>query len=98
MSILYGEAADFDLITVKDWSAQLKTPCEGYATKDIYNADETGMFVRALPTRSLVVRGLAWRERKSNEKITLYLACPAIGEKLTPLVIGLCANPSYEVC
>lgn len=94
MSILSGEAADVDPIVVSDWSAQLKTLCEGYAPKDIFNADETGLFFRALPTRSLVVRGDEAKEgKKSKDRITVLLACSAIGENVTPLVIGHSAKP-----
>ena len=52
-----GEAADVDPSVVSDWGERLKTISQGYALKDIFNADETGLFYRALPTRSLVVKG-----------------------------------------
>ena len=52
MSALFGEAQNVDPIVVSNWGEQLKTICEGYARKDIFNADETGLFFRALPTPS----------------------------------------------
>ena len=53
---LSGEAADVDPTVVDDWEKRLETILEGYELEDIYNADETGVFFRALPTKSLVVR------------------------------------------
>ena len=49
MVVLSGEAADVIPTVVSDWSECLKTICQGYALKDIFNADETGLFYRALP-------------------------------------------------
>ena len=49
---------------------------------------------RALPSRSLAVKGEeAKGGNKSKKQITVLLACSAIGEKLTPFVIGHSANP-----
>ena len=56
MVVLSGEAADVDPTVVSDWSERLKTICQGYALKDIFNSDETGLFYRALPTRSMAVK------------------------------------------
>ena len=94
IAVLSGEAADVDPSVVSDWSSRLQSMCDGYAMKDIFHADETGLFFRALPTRSLAIKGLeAKGGKKSKERITVLLACSAIGEKLTPLVIGHNANP-----
>jgi len=66
---------------VADWGERLKTLCEGYAQRDIFNADETGLFYRALPTRLLVIKGdEAKGGNKSKDRITVLLACSAIGE------------------
>ena len=59
MAVLSGEAADVDPAIVTDWNTRLESMCEGYALRDIFNADETGLFIRALPTRSLAVKGEA---------------------------------------
>ena len=42
----------------------------------------------------MVVKGdEAKGSKKAKERITALLACSAVGEKLTPLVIGRSANP-----
>ena len=61
---------------------------------DIYNADETGLYFRALPNRSMVLHDDPGKGIKtSKERITVLLACSAVGHKLKPLVIGKAENP-----
>ena len=94
LSCLSGEVADVDASVVDDWSRRLQSLCEGYELRDIFNANETGLFYRALPSRSMVAKGdEAKGSKKAKERITALLACSAVGEKLTPLVIGRSANP-----
>ncbi|PFX11437.1 tigger transposable element-derived protein 6-like [Stylophora pistillata] len=93
-AVLSGEAADVDPTVVDDWEKRLETILEGYALEDIYNADETGVFFRALPTKSLVLRGEQCSGgKKSKDRLTLLLACSATGRKLKPLVIGKSKKP-----
>ena len=55
--------------------------------------EQTGLFYRALPTKSMSVEGEeAKGGGKSKERITVLLACSAEGEKLRPFVIGHSAN------
>ncbi len=94
MSILSGESGDVDKSVVEDWSKWLDSLCAGYKLQDIFNADETGLFYRALPSRSLVSKGDDCKGgKKSKERMTVLLACSAVGEKLTTSVIGHSANP-----
>ena len=76
--------------------AALEMPAllDGYAHKDIFNTDDTGLYYRALPNRSLVIKVNPRKGIKtSKERMTVLLACSAAGEKLTPLVIGKALNP-----
>ena len=57
MAVLSGEAADVEPSVVSDWGVRLKSVCDGNALRDIFNGDKTGLFYRALPTRSLAVKG-----------------------------------------
>ena len=94
LSCLSGEAADVDASVVADWGQRLRSICEGYELNNVFNADETGLFYRALPKRSMVAKGEEAKGGKnSKERITALLACSAMGEKLTPLVVGRSANP-----
>lgn len=91
---LCGEAGDVDPTVVDDWKKRLDTVVEGYELKDIFNADETGVFYRAMPSKSLVVRGETCSGgKKSKHRLTLLLACSATGEKLKPFIIGHSKKP-----
>ena len=73
-SNLAGESADVP--EDADWKRRLPEITEGYELSDIYNADETGLFYRALPSKSLVVKGDPCRGTKvAKERITVLLAC-----------------------
>ena len=94
LATLSGESAEVPQDVVDDWSKRLPALTEGYVLADIYNADETGLYFRALPSRSMVIKGDPRKGIKtSKDRITVLLACSAAGEKLTPLVIGKAANP-----
>ena len=68
---------------------RLPVLCKGYEPKEIFNVDETGLFFRALPTKSMVTKGNSCNGGKnSKDRITVLLAASAAGEKLRPLVIG----------
>ena len=63
--------------------------CEGYSLNNIFSADETGMFFRSIPNRSMVEKG----GKKSKDRLTFLFCASAVGEKLKPLVIGKSLNP-----
>ena len=89
-----GEAADVSEQTVMDWKEKLPSLCVGYASKDIFNADETGLFLRGLPSKSLVARGDDCKGGKhSKERITPMFGASVTGEKLKPFVIGRSLKP-----
>ena len=48
-SVLSGEAADVPQDAVDQWQSRLALVCEGYDASNIFNADETGLFYRAIP-------------------------------------------------
>uniref|UniRef100_A0A1E1X318 Putative tigger transposable element n=1 Tax=Amblyomma aureolatum TaxID=187763 RepID=A0A1E1X318_9ACAR len=91
-----GESASVNLATVDDWKATLSAILiEGYAPRDIYNADETGLFFRVQPSKSLSLKGEACHGGKnSKERLTVLLCCNMDGsDKLKPWVIGKYRNP-----
>ena len=94
LAVLCGESAEVPQDVVDDWGKRLPALTEGYDLADIYNADETGLYFRALPNRSMVIKGDPRKGIKtSKEWITVLLACSAASERQTPLVIGKAVNP-----
>ena len=91
---LSGESGDVNESVVEDWSSRLPDITKDYELCDIFNVDETGLYYRAMPTRSMTVPGEKKSGTKiSKERITVMAACSATGEKLPLLVIGKSENP-----
>lgn len=88
--VISGEAAAVDDITIDDWKLRLPVILEHYNPADVYNCDETGLFFKMLPDRSLVVGKADCRGgKRSKERYTVLLCGNWAGtDKLKPLVIG----------
>ena len=54
---LCGESANVDKEAVCDSKRHLAAAVEGYAIEDQFNADETAVFYRQLPKKSMVFKG-----------------------------------------
>ena len=52
-----GDRAQVNKEAMEDWKKRLPTLCDGYEPSDIFNADESGFFYRAIPNKSLVQKG-----------------------------------------
>ena len=63
-------------------STQLKLIREEFQNKDIFNADETGLFWKMTPDRTLSFRGDLCKGGKcSKERVNVLVAATALGEK-----------------
>eukprot|EP00794_Sanderia_malayensis_P001774 gene1774-biopygen1618 len=72
----------------------LPTILSRYELKNIFNADEFGLFYKALPTKTLHYKNERCSGGKnSKERLTGLTAANAIGEKLPMFVIGKSAKP-----
>lgn len=91
---LSGESASVDLSRVDEWKKASSELINSYEEENIFNVDETSLFWKCTPKRSLVFRGeRAAGTKKSKERLTLLLCCSATGEKLAPIIIGKSKNP-----
>lgn len=89
-----GEAANVNLDDVSEWQRKLPNLLSGYLPEDIYNADETGLYYRALPSKTFTFRNEKCTGGKSvKERLTVLLCANLNGEKEKPLVIGKSKNP-----
>ncbi|XP_071093603.1 jerky protein homolog-like [Haliotis cracherodii] len=70
---------------------------EGLQDEQIYNADETGLYYRMLPDKTLAEKNDPRQKtgfKKAKQRVTVLLACNKTGHhKLKPLVIGTAKNP-----
>lgn len=90
-----GESAAVNEAVCEDWTGKLLKLIEGYESKNVFNADETGLFFKCLPAHTFSFKGEKCHGGKnSKDRITLLLAVNMDGsEKLTPLLIGKFAKP-----
>jgi hypothetical protein len=54
---LSGESAGVDLESPEDWKSKLNQVVSGHPPENQFNADETGLFYRQMPRKSLVQKG-----------------------------------------
>lgn len=91
-----GEAASVDQTIVTDWkNSLLKDVLQRYDPKDVYNLDETGLFFRLLPEKTLCFKNESCSGgKKSKDRLTVLLGTNMLGtDKLKPVVIGKSAKP-----
>ncbi|KAI6661981.1 Tigger transposable element derived 6-like protein [Oopsacas minuta] len=90
-----GESQSADHAGADNWiSTQLKLIREEFEDKDIFNADETGLFWKMTPDRTLSLRGdLGKGGKRSKERLTVLVAASALGERFPLLVIGKSKRP-----
>ncbi|KAL3701008.1 hypothetical protein R1sor_019030 [Riccia sorocarpa] len=94
MRVLHGESGSVVLTEdVWDRFAQLKARIATYELKDVFNMDETGLFYKLKPNRTLANAHVPG-EKSSKERIIVTLTCNMDGSvKLPPLVINRAMKP-----
>nr|XP_034336051.1 tigger transposable element-derived protein 4 [Crassostrea gigas] len=80
---------------MKAWASSLQTILAECSPSDIFNADETGLFFRLLPDKTLEFKGVDCHGGKnSKERVTVMVCSNMSGnEKLPLLVIGKSKKP-----
>ena len=74
----------------------LPTIISSYEPRNIFNADEFGLFYQALPKKTLNLKGeKCSRGKKSKIRLTGLAAANMIGEKLPMFIIGKSQKPRY---
>ncbi|KZT51780.1 DDE-domain-containing protein, partial [Calocera cornea HHB12733] len=90
---LHGEAASVNQAELEKERTALKQITDHYALRDSFNMDETGLFGKMPPNRTLATKQLSGR-KKEKHRLSYAFTINADGsEKLAPLVIGRFANP-----
>lgn len=91
-----GEAASVDLDVVNNYRATLPKILENFAADDIYNADETALFFKCLPSKTLAYKGTNCHGDKANkERVTIMPICNMSGETQTLFSILKSSFPFY---
>ena len=93
---LAGESAEVSVESTDAWLESLASLLGGYEPRDVYNADETGLFFNVLPDRTLAYKGEPCHGRKhSKDRLTVLLCVNSDGsDKQVPIVLGKSPKPS----
>lgn len=68
---------------------------QNYSPENIYNAHETGLYFRALPSSSYIKKDSGEEEfQTTKDRVTLLLTCNLKGEKDELLLVGNSENPT----
>ena len=79
---------------VKNFKERLSWILLGYRPEDVYNADESGLFYKALPDKTLALRKEKCVGGKmAKERLTILFCANMAGEKEPLLVIGKSKKP-----
>jgi hypothetical protein len=91
--VLHEEAGDANQEGIELAQRNLRLLLGGYSAEVTYNQDETGIFWRQQPTRTLAV-GKKAGLKKEKERVTASLMCNAAGTDKRPLfLIGKALRP-----
>lgn len=90
-----GEKNDVDTCASDEWIQQIPAITHGYHPRDIFNLDETALFYKLTPSKTLAFRNENCSGGKlSKERVTLMVGGNCDGsEKLPLLMIGKYKNP-----
>lgn len=87
--VVYGESKSVDTETVDEWRIKVKQLISSYEPRNIYNAYETGLFYKILPSKTLSFKNeICTSGKKSKERLTVMLRVNLIVEFEKPLIIG----------
>ena len=85
-----GEAksVDSDLSDMAGWKDGLSLILKSYHANDIYNADETGLFFKLMPDKTLELKNVQCRGgKRSKERLTLLVCANMTGTDKLPLLV-----------
>lgn len=93
--VISGESASVNPDTINDWINRMPDIINGYNPDDIFNMDETGLFYKVLPEKTLTFRGEKCSGgKRAKERLTVIICSNMSGtEKMPLLVIGKSQNP-----
>lgn len=90
-----GEKASADHVSAKSYADDFKNIIEGYSLDQVFNCDETGLYYKMLPGRTLTtVHNEPMGTKKAKDRVTINACSNASGSiKLPLLLIGKSKKP-----
>ena len=90
---IQGESTSVNRVTVKKYIEDFQTTVKEFEAKNVFNLDETALFYKLLPNKTLCNQAKASGVKSSKERVSVAFCVSLAGEKMTPLVIGKARNP-----
>lgn len=89
-----GESSSADNFAAFDFVKSFDDIKIDYEDSNIFNYDETGLFIKILPEQTYAIKGTTSKGfKKSKERVTILLGASMLGEKMPLLLIGKSKNP-----
>ena len=83
-----GELNEVSAEVVEKFIEKFPEFAKGFKNEDIFNADKCSLFFKAMPDRSLVMKGGTCKRGKFSKYLFTFLLCASMTrEKLKPMVI-----------
>lgn len=84
---LSGKSSAVNVEASEDWKRKLGNILQDYTQENWFSADETGLFYRQIPRKSLVLKGDSCKGGKlAKERLSILFCCSSTREKLVLLV------------
>lgn len=93
LKTISGESASSDYYSAIKYQQNFKSKIIEYGEENIYNLDETCLFWRQLPSKTITSKQKISGIKASKNRVTILFASSMSGEKLTPLIIGHYKRP-----
>lgn len=92
--IMNGEAGSVDMTTDHMLTEidRIRRAITKYPRKDIFNFDETGLFYRQAPQKTISLDEISG-SKVNKDRLTIGFMCSAEGEKMEPVIIGKAKQP-----
>jgi hypothetical protein len=93
--VQHGQGSSAEVLTLQaiQQITELRLLCSRHCDQDIFNMDETGLFWKLTPNRTLATKARSGG-KKSKDRVTLAFIVNGDGsEKLEPWIIGKSQNP-----
>lgn len=93
--VICCESDDINMVSVEKWKRKLlEVILKDYSPRDVYNADETGLFYLAMPNKTFALKNDKCTGKKTaKQRVTILFCANMNGDKENPLVIGKSKNP-----
>ena len=82
----HGEEGDVDMVLNKPKFDEIAKQLEAFDPRDIYNCDETGIYLKALSNRSLAFKSISGKTAR-DARVSILLCCNADATDKCPLFI-----------